>query len=288
MGLSLGKIFKKVTGAAKKFVESDLGGVLLGSGISFGADALARQETSAQSFENFEKQWNFKSSKGLTPNEIVGTPTNNAPPSANTLGSNQTFQQQRLQKNQLKFQANQAQLDRDNKLQVAQLQQQAPSRQAGVAEGNLSLAQQIQPLKMKQMEAQFSKLWAETELIQKNYKEFWPKIFAQMGPENIMGALASFNSGISLEQILQGSGNPTPEERAAIEKLYTRYLLARDIVGKKVLTAKELKTQVVDYIPELIKDVKAIGTNFLGKSTQKTNSINQKIKENKLERTFGR
>lgn len=242
--------FSKVFKSVKKFAGNVIGGISSAAPSVAGnllGDKLASDRQKEASFENFEEQWNFKRQQGLTPWELSGASTSQAPPSPNTLGNSQAIQQASLQHKQQKFQANQMQLDRQNKLQIAETQARAPLQQAGTAQQNYQLQAGIQPHKIRQIQEQ-------TAQLKQQRIQYWPTIFAKMGPDNVMAALAAFNSGISLERVLTAQGNVTPEERKAISQLYDKLLTARSILGKQVLTVKELATQVLNFAKKSITE----------------------------------
>lgn len=235
-------IFSAIASFAIPIVTS-----ILGASQSRKADAKASDRQVENSFANFQAQWDYKRQQGLTPWELSGASTSNAPPTSNTLGSNQAIQRAGQQIQEIKFKREQNALDRQNRLEVSQIQAQAPLQQAGTAQQSFQLKQKLQPHEIQKIKAQTKQLLAQSKLTQKQVDTYWPTIFAKMGPENVMAALAAFNSGLSLERVLTASGNITQEEREATNQLYNKLLTARSLLGKQVLTAKEIIQNVINF-----------------------------------------
>jgi len=235
----LGKIFGFLKKAGSSIFQSVLGasGPVLGSIIG---DKLASERQVENSYEVFKQQWEHKLNAGLTPWEInsSGGGASNAPTPPNTLGN--SFGSAVQQQKQLQFMALQNALERQNRLEIAQVAAEAPSRQASVAERRVALDEELNPQKIAQMKAQ-------TALLVKQHVEYWPSIYAKMGPENVMAALATANAGVSLEKILTGFDDLTEEERQAIEALYGRLLAAKTALGSNFLTVPELLSYVLDF-----------------------------------------
>lgn len=217
------------------------GGAIVSGVISSKSDSRSANRSQRLGIKSFRKQWKYKAKRGLTPWEIAGTPTAHPGPASNTLGNNPGIRNAADQIGQQVFIAKQNKLDRENKLAIADKQQQAPLQQASTASAAQQLRAELQDHQVKQIQE-------TTAALKQKRIQYWPTIFAKMGPDNVMAALATFNSGISLERVLTAQGNLTPEERKAVEQLYGKLLAARSILGKQVLTVKELADNVLNWV----------------------------------------
>ncbi len=183
----------------------------IGAGVagSFLGDYRARR--------NSRNRMSDLKDEGLTPWEIAGGGGGGSSVAAqgNTLGSGPQTQAT----GQRAFLADQAQKERDNKLNIAKLQVGPPERQATVAEGKFGLQMNLHPMEMQKLNQTVKKIKAEVAQLDFNLKNAWELKFAGMGPENAILALATFHNGISLKRVLTAQGNMTPKEKQQVQGL---------------------------------------------------------------------
>lgn len=208
----------------------------LASNIGMGAigNIMGRRQT----------EWNFNRLKreGLTPWEIAGGGGTGGVQSAqggNVLGSGPA----NAQTSQLKFMASENAKDRATELAKAQLAARAPGEQARVARDRLNMDIKMNNVQRQKVRADLNLVMAQSAMVHQELEAFWPKIYAQMGPENGLFALASFINGVSLENVLTGIGDPAM--RAEAQKLYDDFIKVRSTVGKEALGFKEVLKQLL-------------------------------------------
>lgn len=256
--------FSFITDPINKIFDSTVGGVLSSLGGSAYADNRANQQQQELSFKNFEKQWNFKSNKGLTPNEIVGTPTSNAPSGANTLGNNDVIQKQQLQKQQLGFQARENALDRQNKIDVVTAQTKAPLIQADLAGDANRRAQDLHQGTKQKLEGQIKELNTNISQSITKFNERWKMKFATMSPQNGLMALLMKQSGLSIDSILNNLPIKNQAEAKAIQNLIDNYLASQSFTAKESAGAQQ---GIVSFVQKALDPLQELGqTVGFGKS----------------------
>lgn len=171
-----------------------------------------------RSQRNTRKNFKRLKDEGLTSVEIAGGGGASGAVSSqgNTLGSGPA----RQAASQQEFQRSQAQLERENKLKVAEIGARAAGRQAGVSEARSGREAMIAPSLRDKVQMELRKLRVEIERKKLDIQNLWPMKLASMGKENVMMSLAMFNSGLNLERILRAQGDLTPSEKKATEQLF--------------------------------------------------------------------
>lgn len=224
----------------------------LASNIGMGAigNIMGRRQT----------EWNFDRLKreGLTPWEIAGGGGTGGVQSAqggNVLGSNPAA----AQTSQLKFQQMENQKDRESRERIAEIGARAPGEQVQVARDRLAMDIKMNEVQRRAVAANIRHVQAQTEMVHKEIEAFWPKIYAQMGPENGMFALASFINGVSLENVLKGMGSDA--ERVEAQKLYDDFLKIRSNIGRESLGLKEVLKQFFGAEASVRQNPNKLGTN---------------------------
>lgn len=204
-----GKTMQPSFPRANEFLGSNIGRAAAGVGESYFDDYRGRRNTRL----NHE----FLQSKGLNSFEIAGGGSGGPiGATGSTLGSGPATQVQ----SQQNFVAGQAQLDRENREKVARIGAAAPGRQAGVAEERQGLASEIAPLQRAKITKEIERISLEMERTKFELQNYWPILFAKMGPDNVKVALAMFNSGLSMEEVLMGQGDIGPKKKREVEELY--------------------------------------------------------------------
>lgn len=178
----------------------------MGSNIGKAATQIAGQFVNdAMTRRATKKQWKHLESKGLTAWEIGsgGSGGGTVRSQGNTLGSGPATQI----KSQQEFTANQAALERQNRLDVVEAQKEVPRRAEGRA-GDLHRGAMIkQTEQIGLLERQIAKLDFEVN-------NAWALKFAGMGVDNMKAAVISKMNGLDVEKILKGTGANTPQQRA--------------------------------------------------------------------------
>lgn len=190
----------------------------LGSNIGkLGTDAAGGFLSDYRAQRNTRKNHNFLKSKGLNSWEIAsggsGGPISSQ---GNTLGSGPATQINQQQS----FAAQQAQLDRDNRKEVAHITSAPGTTQAATGERRDLRDAQKAPLEREQIASQIKKINADSQMMEFRYENFWEIRFSEMGPENMKIALAMFNSGLSLERVLSAAGDITEKEKRQVEDAF--------------------------------------------------------------------
>lgn len=176
--------------AVNKFLGSGIGGIA--TNVLGGLFDDKRQR------DNTEDQFDFLTSKGLTPWEINsggGGQGGVVRASGSTLGNAPQVQAQA----QRDFVAKEAALERENKRTVADIQ-------TGPAHKKADIEGRMEPYKRQQVSATVTKLKQDIKRGKIELENFWPILFAKMGPDNLMVAMASMLEGVSPEQVLKTSG----------------------------------------------------------------------------------
>lgn len=178
-------LFKSIN----KFLGSGIGGIatnILGGVID---DKRTRGTT--------RDQFEFLESKGLTPWEINsgGGGSSVVRASGSTLGNAPQVQAQ----TQRDFIAKEAALERENKRTVADIQTGPSHKQADIAG-------RMEPLRSNQIRETVKKLKNDVARGKIELENFWPILFAKMGPDNLMIAMSSMLEGVTPEQVLKTSG----------------------------------------------------------------------------------
>lgn len=182
--------FKKIFKGANKFLGTGVGGIA--------SDVLGGLWDDSRQRDNTKEHFEFLQSKGLTPWEIIGGGGGNAVrASGNTLGSGPTIQANE----QRAFQADQAEKERLNKRVVADIQ-------TGPAHKTADINMRMEPYRRDQTRATISKIKQDVKRGKIELENFWPILFAKMGPDNLMIAMGSLLEGVSPEQVLKSSGIP--------------------------------------------------------------------------------
>lgn len=252
-----------------------LGG-LLGGSISSNqarkqsaeADKVNMERQAKLSFQNYEKQWDHKIGQGLTPWELTGTSTSNAPTPSNTLGNNPALRNQSLQRQQQGFMARENQKERDNKLKLAAITTRAPLEQSGIALKNYQLQAEQQPHKIQQIKAQIEQTKALSAKTRFEFKNAWELKMATMSAENVITALTMFSHGLDLEAVLKATGDSSPEHRADVAKALKELRLYQSHVGRETLGANEIIKVGVSTGTKMLKK----GLNILGGAKRKRDS----------------
>ncbi len=229
-------------------------GAVIAAGIGVAGSLIGDRQSSnrqtSNTAETFRDQWDYKRSQGLTPTEIVGTPTSNAPTPSNTLGNNPAIIQAGLQRDQQKFMANQAQLDREAKQKVVETQV-APHA------GGLELQREQQPHKINQMEATLQQTTQQTKNLMQQFKranidleERWLMKLAGMSAENGLFALLTYESGLDIEKILKAQGASASDIKA-VNELINKFIKFKSHIGQEVTGGKEI---VKDFVKHLFEN----------------------------------
>lgn len=103
---------------------------------------------------------------------------------------------------------------------------QAPSTSMGASPASISRSSPGQKKvgqELLNLKAQRSKIDAEARIADLSGQYFLPLKWATIGPENMKAMLASFNSGLTPDQILRGYAE-TPEQAAQAEALLAHFL----------------------------------------------------------------
>lgn len=184
--------------------------------------------------------------EGLTPQEIAGSSGGGAvQATGNTLGSGP--QQQAA--HQQAFQADQADKERKNRLDVERLRQ-GPK---AAASRQVSLAENIQPVQIQKLHRDMAHTLKQMEQIDFNMETAFPMKFATMAPENMLAAVVAARSGVDMEALLRGR-KVTPEQRQAMDEMFemTQVVLAktrRELRGTMDVI-KEVAAYSFDNVPK--------------------------------------
>lgn len=182
---------------------------LMGSDVGkFATDVAGGFISDYRQQRNSKKNFKRLKNEGLTPVEIAGSSGGTVNAQGNTLGSGPSVQA----KSQQDFQADQAQKERDNKVKVAEIGARAPGRQAGVSEARGGREQ-------GKFQLELEKLREEIRRKKLDRINLWPMKLATMGRDNVMAAVAMFNSGLKPQRILTALGDLTESEKQAGEEL---------------------------------------------------------------------
>lgn len=186
---------------------------------------------------NTQNRFSDLKDQGLNPYEIHGGGGGGAGAgsSGNTLGNGQA----RALQSQQNFASTQAQLDRDNKLDVANIQQQASLQASDTGARRLALDAHLSVKQQDKVFAETQKIEAETRKLGFEYDNFWPIRYSNMSPENGMFALASFNAGVDFQQILNPKGQATPEEIKQNTDLLHQMVAFKSVTGRETIGVTE-------------------------------------------------
>lgn len=221
LGSKVFKGGKKAVGVANSVLGSPLGKV--------GLNVLGGNREDRRTREATAAQFDFLESKGLTPWEInSGGSGGVVQPHGSTLGNVPDVQavQQR------KFIATEKEKDRRTALDVADIQ-------SGPAHKRADIETRMEPYRRQQVDQQVKKLKQDIARGKIELKNFWPILFAKMGPDNLMIAMASMLEGVSPEQVLKSSGikadHATRQQMESVAAWLTKY---KGAIGNVQGTAK--------------------------------------------------
>lgn len=170
---------------------------------------------------NTKKNYDRLRRQGLTPYEIGGGGAGGVVNSqGNTLGSGPATQV----RSQQEFTAGQAAKDRAAAKERAEITAAAPRTQAKVAVERSEREAKLQPWQIEKVQAETTKLREEAATVRFGRDNFWAIKFSTMSRENIMAALAMFNSGLDFRDVL-GRRAQTPEEAQQANELMELMLL---------------------------------------------------------------
>lgn len=155
--------------------------------------------------------------EGLTAQEIAGGGGAGGAVTSqgNILGSGPATQV----KSQQQFTREENMKDRANREKIAMIGAQAPRMQATTGRMSYGLQAQKAPKERALIDQNLRKIKIQIRRAKIDIENLWPMKFATMGKENVMVALAMFNSGLDLKRILQARGDITPKERKQLQDL---------------------------------------------------------------------
>lgn len=173
------------------------------------------------------KQFEYLKSQGLTPWEIGGGGAGSGYASnGNTLGSGPANQL----KTQQQFQAEQAQLERDNKLAIAQVQSAPSYGQLDIAKQKLAMEQTMLPYEIKKVEATYQNAMQDLTRKKFDLEVYWPTKYATMSPQNAMFSLATVWHGVDMNKVLMGLPMSS-QERESMRALVADFLRWQSTIG---------------------------------------------------------
>lgn len=194
-----------VLGKVNKKLDTPLGKLATGMYGTRRGDRMSRRRERDR-MEYLEK-------KGLTPWEIAGQGSAGGAisSSGNTLGTGPATQLA----SQQEFQAEQAALERQNKKDIAEIAARAPGREQDRKDFMLPYTMHLTRAQAQQAYNNGHKLLAEYQMVDTQHRERWEMKLAGMGPENILAALALFQSGLSAREVLSRQAESGVEVKEA-------------------------------------------------------------------------
>lgn len=202
-------------GKTNKFLTTPVGDLTAKIGGQFLGDYRTRRAN--------KNRYKDLKSEGLTAQEIAGGSSGGSiQSSGNTLGSGPS----QLAKSQQDFQAGQAQLDRDAKQKIAETTSAPAKSQANTAIERLRMDESVNYAKIDQITETTRKLNLENS-------NFWSKLAAQMGPENIKASLAMYKHGIDFKTMLQALDLPSPEDAKKLELIFDQLHKGNSLIRRE-------------------------------------------------------
>lgn len=113
------------------------------------------------------------------------------------------------------------------------------------------------------IEAEAQKIVADTQIMKEMHAERWPRLFATMGPENVVASALAVVEGVSIEKVLAGQNHQlTAPERKNLERFLYRIqgfkgTAAREIsgIGQKIDAAAKALAEKARFIGDIIKEL---------------------------------
>lgn len=216
--------------AGNKFLGSQVGDVVKNVAGGLWDDRRMRKNT--------KNHMEFLQSKGLTPWEAAGSGAGGTVrASGSTLGSGPQVQAQ----SQQAYQANQADKERQNKIEIAKIGA-GPAWERAYQEG------QLNPAKKRQIAATADKIEIEVKKARLELKNFFPILVAKMGQDNLLTTMAMVSHGVDYETIITSTGLPatarTRQQLDSVAAWLTKYKGASGGIQGLVKTGTDSAKQV--------------------------------------------